>query len=342
MESPIRTDFLVLGSGIAGLWFALNSARFGKVLVLTKKGDTDSNTNYAQGGIAAAFGITDSPELHCLDTMKAGEGLCREEVVRAVVSEGPRLVETLNSMGVEFTTYQDGRGQTHFDLGREGGHRRARIVHAHDYTGREVESSLVGAVRNHPRVTILQNHFAVDLIIDTSGFCRGCQAINESTNALQVVLANVTLLATGGIGQVYQYTTNPRIATGDGIAMAFRAGARIANMEFIQFHPTALYGHTIEGRAFLISEALRGEGAVLKTQDGMTFMERYHELGSLAPRDVVARAANAEMKRRGDRYVLLDATHLDPGRLEQRFPNIFSQCLKFGIDIRREPIPVVP
>jgi L-aspartate oxidase len=341
-QDTLRTDFLVIGSGIAGLWFAYRAARLGKVLIVTKKSDTDSNTNYAQGGIAAAFGADDSPDLHHQDTLRAGEGLCRENVVKTVAEEGPRLIRELYDLGVQFDTYRDSHSEMHFQLAREGGHLRARIVHAKDHTGQEVEHGLVRAVATHPNVALLENHFACDLLLDPDARCRGCVVIDETSGAGTEVRAPWTLLASGGIGQVYAVTTNPPIATGDGIAMAFRAGARIANMEFIQFHPTALYGHRIDGRAFLISEAVRGEGGLLKTQDGRTFMERYHELGNLAPRDVVARAIDSEMKKRGEDFVLLDMTHLNPERVKDRFPNIHGQCLKFGIDVTRQPIPVVP
>jgi L-aspartate oxidase len=338
----LDTDFLVIGSGIAGLWFSLRAARTGRVLIVTKKQDTESNTNYAQGGIAAAFGIDDSPDLHVQDTIRAGEGLCREEAVRAVAEEGPRLVDELSGLGVAFDTYNDTQGRRHFQLGREGGHLRSRIVHARDYTGQAVEHGLVRTVKEHPRVTMLENRFCRDLTLDRDGRCVGAVIQNEASGELSEVRAGRVLLATGGIGQVYPMTTNPPIATGDGIAIAFRAGARIANMEFIQFHPTALHGHEINGRAFLISEAVRGEGGVLKTRDGRTFMEHYHELANLAPRDVVARAVDAEMKRRGEEFVLLDVTHLDPERVRSRFPNIHRTCLSFGIDITARPIPVVP
>jgi L-aspartate oxidase len=338
----IETDFLVLGSGIAGLWFSYRVAEAGKVTIVTKKSDTDSNTNYAQGGIAAAFGMDDSPDLHIQDTIRAGEGLCHEAVVRLVASDGPRLVKELSDVGVNFDTYTDSHGDRHFQLAREGGHLRHRIVHAKDYTGQEVEHGLVRAVKSHPNVSLLQDHFADELLMSKQGACRGCSMVSEADGTRSEVQAGCTLLATGGIGQVYAVTTNPPIATGDGIAMAFRAGARVANMEFIQFHPTALYGHRLDGRAFLITEAARGEGGLLKTRDGKTFMERYHELGNLAPRDVVARAVDSEMKKRNEDFVLLDMTHLDPERVRTRFPNIYQQCLKFGIDIVKQPIPVVP
>jgi L-aspartate oxidase len=338
----ITTDYAVVGSGIAGLWFAYRASRTGSVTVITKKHDTESNTNYAQGGIAAAFAEDDSPELHFRDTVAAGAGLARESVARLVTEAGPRLVRELSSVGVRFSSYEDSHGHRHFDLGQEGGHHRRRIVHARDLTGAEVERGLLAAVRARGRVTILEQHLAEDLVIDREGRCRGVGTIDQETGRRRTVGARVCLLATGGIGQVYVHTTNPPIATGDGVAMACRAGATIANMEFIQFHPTALYGSSIDGRVFLISEALRGEGAVLRTRDGCAFMERYHPDGSLAPRDVVARAIADELAARGDDCVLLDATHLPPQRLADRFPNIAETCRRFGIDVATRPIPVVP
>ncbi len=337
-----RFDFLVIGSGIAGLWFTYKVSRYGTVLVITKKEDTESNTNYAQGGIAAAVAEDDSPDIHYEDTLAAGQGLAKPEVVRLVVDAGPALVRELADLGVEFSTHRNAHGVAHFDLGQEGGHRRRRIVHAQDHTGLAIEHGLVRTVRSATGVTISEQHFALDVLVDERGRCSGATVLDHRSGRIETVLAGTTLLATGGIGQAYQHTTNPPIATGDGIAMGFRAGASIANMEFIQFHPTALWGSDIDGRTFLVSEAVRGEGAILRTQDGATFMERYHPDGSLAPRDAVARAIDSELKRRGEQYVLLDATHLDAERTRQRFPHIYETCLRFGIDITRQPIPVVP
>jgi len=337
-----RFDYLVIGSGIAGLWFAYKTSRHGSVLVITKKEDTESNTNYAQGGIAAAVAENDSPELHCEDTSKVGQGLSHPEIVQLVAEAGPSLVNELSGIGVRFNTYVDARGKSRFDLGREGGHCRRRIVHAQDFTGFEIERGLLECVRSQPNVTISEEHFAMDLMLDHNGYCRGAYVFNRGTGRIELVRAGFTMLATGGIGQAYLHTTNPLIATGDGIAMGYRAGARVANMEFVQFHPTSLYGHSLRERAFLISEAVRGEGAILRTRDGNTFMERYHPDASLAPRDTVARAIDSEMKKRNDTYVLLDVTHLNPERVRQRFPNIHETCLGFGIDITRQPIPVVP
>lgn len=337
----VEADFVVVGSGIAGLWFTYRVSDHGRVVLLTKKGDTDSSTNYAQGGIAAAFAEDDSPGQHFEDTMAAGAGLAHPDVVKVVTDAGPGLVQELARLGVAFTVYEDAHGQRRFDLGQEGGHHRRRIVHARDLTGLEIERGLLAAVRSRTRVTMLQQHLALDLVLGGSGSCCGVQVMLPD-GGRRLVTAPACLLATGGIGQVYLHTTNPPIATGDGVAMAYRAGAAIANMEFIQFHPTALSGGAIEGRTFLISEALRGEGAVLRTRDGRTFMERYHTDASLAPRDVVARAIAAELARSGDEHVLLDATHLAPSRLRERFPNVYQTCLGFGIDITTRPIPVVP
>ena len=341
MERP-KFDYLVIGSGIAGLWFAYRASRRGSVLVITKKEDTESNTNYAQGGIAAAVAEDDSPEVHFQDTVVAGQGLADPKVVRMVVDAGPALVRELNKLGVDFSTYLDSHGTQHFDLGQEGGHHRRRIVHARDHTGFEIEHALVRAVRSSPGVTVTEQHFASDLILDEEDRCRGVQVLDTQTGKMEQVFASATLLAAGGVGQAYLHTTNPPIATGDGIAMGYRAGARVANMEFIQFHPTALHGSDVSGRTFLISEAVRGEGAILRTKDGETFMERYHPDGSLAPRDAVALAIDSELKERREQYVLLDATHLDPERTRKRFPNIYETCLRFGIDMTRQPIPVVP
>jgi len=337
-----RVDYLVIGSGIAGLWFAWKAGQKGKVLIVTKKDSPESNTNYAQGGIAAAVAEDDDPKLHYEDTIRVGAGLAHPDVVQMVTEAGPRLVQELWKLGVNFSVQIDSQGKPKFDLGQEGGHRRRRIIHSKDATGYEIEQGLLKAVRSLSNVQIWEEHFTVDLLLDSRGNFTGAEILEKSTREVKLVWANAGLLATGGIGQVYRHTTNPAIATGDGIAMAFRAGATIANMEFIQFHPTTLYGHKIDDRVFLISEAVRGEGAVLKTRDGKEFMNAYHPDGSLAPRDVVARAIAAELSRRGDEYVLLDCTGIPEKRLRERFPNIYETCLGFGIDISREPIPVVP
>ena len=338
--NEIKTDFLVIGSGIAGLWFAFRVADFGTVTLVTKKEDTESNTNYAQGGIAAVMSEDDTTEVHIIDTIKAGAGLVHKEIVKKVVEKGPKLVREMYEIGINFSTYQDTFGKLHFDLGKEGGHTRRRIVHCRDRTGIEIEKGLINAARSKNKLQILENHFACDLLVK-DGECSGAVVV-DSNGRIFKILAKATLIATGGIGRVYLHTTNPPIATGDGIAMAFRSGCRIANMEFIQFHPTSLYGKKINDRSFLISEAVRGEGGILKNQDGATFAEKYHELGSLAPRDIVARAIDTEMKKYHQAYVFLDVTHLDPGSIKNRFPNVYRTCLNFGIDITKEKIPVVP
>ncbi|MBM3314880.1 L-aspartate oxidase [candidate division WOR-3 bacterium] len=335
-------DFLVVGSGIAGLWFAYRAAALGSVLVITKKQDTESNTNYAQGGIAAAVAEDDSAEIHGRDTLATGQGLAGPEIVELVTEAGPALVRELAGLGVGFVTYTDAQGRSQFDLGREGGHHRRRILHARDATGFEIERGLLSAVRCRPSVRFSEDHFCLDLALDEAGRCAGASVLNVHSGAVETVRARLVLLATGGIGQAYRHTTNPLIATGDGIAMGFRAGCRVANMEFIQFHPTALYGSNASGQGFLISEAVRGEGALLRTKDGRAFMEDYHPDGSLAPRDAVARAVDAEMKKRREEFVLLDATMLSPDTVRNRFPRIAETCLRFGIDMTRQPIPVVP
>lgn len=331
----MQYDYLVLGSGIAGLTFALNTAPHGSVAILTKKQRSESNTNYAQGGVAAAVGPDDSWELHYEDTLRAGAGLCEPEAVRILTQDGPRLIEWLVELGAQFDRNPDGS----FALGMEGGHSRHRIVHAADHTGWEIERTLLRAVRNTPTITLLEHYQAVDLILE-GGVCVGAKVLDTLTGDLFEIRARAVLLATGGCGQVYQHTSNPPIATGDGIAMGWRAGAVVANMELIQFHPTTLY-HP-EAQSFLISEAVRGEGGLLKRKDGYRFMPDYDPCAELAPRDIVARAIDAELKKTGEPCVYLDITHLDPEFIKRRFPTIYHRCLKYGIDITREPIPVVP
>src|SRR5688572_8889740 len=310
-----RYDFIVLGSGIAGLSFALNVAPHGRVAIITKKNRAESNTNYAQGGIAAVTSKEDSFELHVRDTLEAGAGLCKEAVVRTIVQEGPERIAELIELGMRFSEREIAGpdGGRELDLGKEGGHSRRRILHAKDVTGREIERALLSAIASSPSIQILENHFAIDLITTQKlghagpNRCLGVYVLARNTGQVETFAAPVVLLATGGCGKVYLYTTNPDIATGDGVAMAYRAGAAVGNMEFIQFHPTCLY-HP-KAKSFLITEAVRGEGGVLKTTDGFEFMNKYHPLASLAPRDIVARAIDAEMKKRGDDYVLLDITH---------------------------------
>jgi L-aspartate oxidase len=343
-----RFDYLVLGSGIAGLSFALKVADRGRVAVITKKRSAESNTNYAQGGIAAVMSKEDSFDLHVQDTLEAGAGLCRESVVRTVVEEGPARIAELIEHGMQLSQREvpGSGGQREIDLGREGGHRKRRIVHAKDMTGREAERALLAAVARRPSIEILENHLVIDLItsrkLGQTGptRCYGVYVLDRSNGSVQTFMAPVTVLATGGCGKVYLYTTNPDIATGDGVAMAYRAGAPVANMEFVQFHPTCLY-HPL-AKSFLISEAVRGEGGILKTMDGQEFMERYHPQKSLAPRDVVARAIDTEMKRTGADHVCLDITHKPAPFTMERFPNIYGTCLSYGIDITKHPIPVVP
>ena len=341
-------DYLILGSGIAGLTFALKVAPHGRVAIVTKKNRAESNTNYAQGGIASVTSKEDSFELHVRDTLEAGAGLCKESVVRTIVEEGPARIAELIELGMKFSEREapSEDGGKELDLGREGGHSKRRILHAKDVTGREIESALLNAVSRQPNIEIFENHIAVDLITSQKlgyvgeNHCLGAYVFDKKGNRVWVFTAPVTLLATGGCGKVYLYTTNPDIATGDGVAMAYRAGATIANMEFVQFHPTCLY-HP-RAKSFLISEAVRGEGGILKTLDGKEFMDAYHPLKSLAPRDVVARAIDSEMKKSGAEHVWLDITHKPARFIIDRFPNIYETCIRYGIDITKEPIPVVP
>ncbi len=337
----IQTDFLIIGSGIAGLSLALNLAERGRVTVVTKKALEDSNTNYAQGGIASVLGPDDSIDLHVADTLAAGAGLCRRDIVEMVVREGPARIRDLESLGVAFTT-EAGR----LALGLEGGHSRHRIVHNADHTGREIESHLLDAVLDHERIEVHPYHMAIDLIAPRhlEGARRsgvwGAYAMDAGSGEVRAFVAKRTILATGGAGKVYRYTTNPDIATGDGVAMAYRVGARIANLEFVQFHPTCLF-HP-RAKSFLLTEALRGEGGRLVDGNGARFMDSYDTRGELAPRDIVARAIDSEMKRTAAPCVYLDITHLPAAHIERRFPSILERCLGFGIDPRTTPIPVVP
>ena len=347
----IESDFLVIGSGIAGLSFALKASQYGSVAVITKKENTESNTNYAQGGIATVIHPKDSFELHIKDTLKAGAGLCDREAVEILVKEGPGRVKELIEWGVQFSKKKDVSQTEEFALAREGGHSVERIIHAQDLTGREIERALVAAIQEKRNIHVFENHMAIDLITEHHFFqmketnlekrtCFGVYALDAAQGTVEKFLSKMTMLATGGTGQAYLHTTNPDIATGDGIAMSYRAGAKVSNLEFMQFHPTTLY-HP-DGRSFLISEAVRGFGGLLRTNDGETFMENYHPQGCLAPRDIVARAIDHELKRRGEPCVFLDVTHLDDTKVRQRFPHIFEQCHSLGIDMTKEPIPVVP
>jgi L-aspartate oxidase len=340
--ATIETDYLVIGTGIAGLYFALRAAEHGRVALVTKRAPEDANTSWAQGGISAVFAEDDSFEQHVADTLVVGDGLCKRDIVELCVKEAPRHIRALaDELGTEFGRLPDGT----FELGREGGHHARRVVHAKDATGREVERSLLAAVRARAgRITVYDHHMAVDLLSMAKyggpDACFGAYVLEKKTGEVHTFVARATVLASGGAGKVYLYTTNPDVATGDGVAMAYRAGARVADMEFIQFHPTCLY-HPY-AKSFLISEACRGEGGILKLRDGTEFMQRYHELKSLAPRDVTARAIDNELKRTGDDCVLLDMTHLPADFVRDRFPNIYQRCLEYGIDITTQPIPVVP
>jgi L-aspartate oxidase len=339
----IKTDFLIIGSGIAGLSLAIKVAGLGSVAIVTKKEKWESNTNYAQGGIAAVTDKTDSFEEHISDTLECGAGLCNKDVVEFVVREAPPRIQELIEWGVNFTKSE---APPHpYDLGREGGHHHRRILHAKDLTGREIERALHEKVADLTNIQIHENHIGIDLIIqkDAEGRtinCLGAYVLDIDNGEIHTYRAKYTILSTGGAGKVYLITTNPDIATGDGIAMAYRAGAQIANMEFIQFHPTCLF-HP-DAKAFLISEAVRGEGGILKLRNGETFMEKYHPMKSLAPRDVVAKAIDTEIKQSGDEYVLLDITHHDRDFLMNRFPNIYHKCIEYGIDMAVQPIPIAP
>jgi L-aspartate oxidase len=362
-SGSVRTDVLVLGTGIAGLSAAIKFARKGAQVLLVCKADrSEGATRYAQGGIASVWSKQDSFDEHKSDTLVAGAGLCNERIVELCVHEGPERVRELIELGVEFTRAAGknlpGGGdpvspkasfaEDQFDLHREGGHGQRRILHADDLTGWAIERALLERVAEMPEIQLLEDHVAVDLITEGKVFkswrkpgrCLGAYVLDIRTGRVLTIAAGVTVLATGGAGKAYLYTTNPDTATGDGIAMAWRAGAQVANLEFTQFHPTCLFHPS--ARTFLITEALRGEGAVLRTLAMEEFMSRHHAMGSLAPRDIVARAIDSEMKRSGDRHVLLDCTAIAEAELRSKFPNIFETCLRFGIDIARQPIPVVP
>ncbi len=341
-----KVDFLVVGSGIAGLSFALKAAKKGKVLVLTKVNADETNTKYAQGGIATVFDqVTDSFEKHIQDTLIAGDGLCDKEIVEIVVSEGPDRINELIEYGTNFDKMESGE----YNLTREGGHSENRILHYKDITGWEIERALLERVNQEPNIEILTHYFAVEILTQhhlgqkTTGHedCYGVYALNVNTGLVETILSKITVMATGGAGQIYSATTNPVIATGDGIAMVYRAGGKVRDMEMMQFHPTSLYNPGTFP-SFLITEAVRGEGGVLRDKNGREFMYEYDERGSLAPRDIVARSIDAEMKKSGDEYVYLDITHKPKEFLLNHFPNIYEKCLTIGIDISRDYIPVTP
>ena len=343
----METDVLVIGTGVAGLLTALKASSFCDVVLVTKKDPDNTATSMAQGGIASVLDDADRFEYHIQDTVEAGAGLCREDVVDAIVREGPRAIRDLIDLGAQFSHSPSGE----LDLGREGGHSHRRIVHAEDMTGREIQRILLEAVENSQRIRLLTRHTALNLVtrgsLPASGNagpgeirCLGCYIHDSEDGEITPILARAVVLATGGAGKAYLYTSNPDVATGSGIAIAYRAGADIANMEFIQFHPTCLY-HP-EAKSFLISEAVRGEGAILKSLDGNAFMESYHPMKDLAPRDIVARAIDSELKMKGDDYVLLDITHKPAPAIINRFPNIYRRCLEYGFDMTKEPLPVVP
>ena len=343
----INADYLVIGSGIAGLSFALKAARAGTVAIVSKRSIMDAATTYAQGGVAAVLDPADSFESHITDTLTAGAGLCRKDIVDMVVRDAPLRIKELIALGVRFTS--ENNVDNEYELGLEAGHSHRRIIHAGDITGYEIQKVLIEQARKTPNIRIFENHIAVDLI--TKGKierkfagagerCFGAYVLNNADGTVDTMTAKAVVLATGGAGKVYLYTSNPDVSTGDGIAMAYRAGALIANMEMIQFHPTCLY-HP-KAKSFLISEALRGEGGILRLNDGTAFMEKYDSRKEMATRDIVARAIDNEIKMRGLDCVYLDMTHLPAAFLMNRFPNIYDKCLTFGIDLTKDPIPVVP
>lgn len=344
----MRTDFLVIGSGAAGLSFALKAAEHGHVTIVTKGEMVECNTNYAQGGICSVTYEPDTFEKHIKDTMVCGAGICDEPAVELVVRRAPELIADLIAWGTRFDRTPDGR----FELNREGGHSEHRILHHKDLTGAEIERALIESVRKHPNITVLEHHFAIDLLTQhhlgefvtrhTRGLaCFGAYVLDMDSGRIETMLSRFTVVATGGCGNIYGTTTNPIVATGDGIAMCHRAKAMISNMEFIQFHPTSLYNPG-ERPSFLITEAMRGFGAILRLSNGKEFMDKYHPMGSLAPRDVVARAIDREMKRSGEEFVYLDVTHKDADSIRSHFPNIYEKCLSLGIDITKDYIPVTP
>lgn len=348
----LKTDVLIIGSGIAGLFAALKISEFADIILVTKKDKAESNTNYAQGGIASVIDANDSFEKHTQDTLIAGAGLCDRKAVELMVSEGPARINDLIKIGTEFTRKGD-----RYDLAREGGHSMPRILHSKDLTGNEIERALINSISERENIKVIENAVAIDLLTEhnvrglnkklkQNNNCWGAYVLNCVENIVIKIVSKATIIATGGLGQVYLHTTNPLIATGDGFAMAYRAGAKIGNMEFIQFHPTALYNSATSkefaSRSFLISEAVRGFGGLLRTKNSELFMKKYDTRLELAPRDIVARAIDSELKRLGDNYVYLDLTHKNPDETKDHFPNIYATCLKFGIDITKDFIPVVP
>jgi L-aspartate oxidase len=353
LMSDFKSDFLIIGSGLAALASALKLSSIGSVTILTKDTSTSANSTWAQGGIAAVISSEDSFASHIQDTLMAGAGLCSRNTVENYITQAPDRIEELANWGVSFDkkkkdSLTESTDSLEVDLTKEGGHSQRRILHFEDQTGLHIHTQLFKNVLENPRIKIYEKTFVIDLILNkqidiydmSPSRCVGCYALNKTTNLVHSFLAKEVILCTGGAGKVYLYTTNWSGATGDGIAMAYRAGARVANLEFMQFHPTCLY-HA-DSRNFLISEALRGEGGELKTSTGVAFMKKYHPLGSLAPRDIVARSIDAEMKKSGDPCVYLDMTHLDKNYLTSRFPAIYKKCLEFQIDLTKKPIPVVP